>query len=326
MTKSIEKGSMGQDQAAEQTQEQPRNDGPRPKAELPEIMQWQTKMRRGEDGKAFTSDVKAPDGTHHRLKEGENFVITRGEGGDYEAAIVGADGEKTILRESLASKKAKLEKEDKEKIEEHRKYLEGVFQEEREKEAKGVFDTYKSETSQKKETSEEAPETKQENEPPFDKERLNKIMGECSKKGASFGRDVNLDDEDRKQIEAANQFVEQTIDKAVENDGEWKKFKELKAELDSKGALLGFKFPPPWLIDGGENAGVLEKKGGKGEAQIVVPSKVYNAFYYKETVRQIRDGYVESSNNVIRGESAHHLSDRLKKLAYFVKETEGKKQ
>ena len=221
-----------------------------------------------------------------------------------------------------------MEKEGKEKIEEHRKYLEGVFQEEREKEARGVFDTYKSETSQKKESSEETLETKQEEELPFDKERLNKIMGDCSKKGATFGREINLDDEDRKQIEVANRFVEQAVDEAVENDGEWKKFEKLRDELASKGHILSFTFPPPWLVNGGENAEVREEAGDKTKKEstkIIVPSRVYNAYYYKGTVQQIRDGYVNSSNNAIRGESARHLSDKLARLAYFVKETEGKK-
>jgi hypothetical protein len=103
--------------------EQKIESGNRPAVELPEILQWQTKMRKGEDGKAFTSDVKAPDGTNHRLKEGENFVITRGENGDYEAAIVNEDGEKMILRESLANKKDRLGQEDKDELEKLRESL-----------------------------------------------------------------------------------------------------------------------------------------------------------------------------------------------------------
>jgi len=293
---------------------------------VPEWSLWQPKIARGKDGRQRENSVKSPDGKTYEIKEGEQFVVEKGESGDYEAAIVGADGEKNILKESLASKKARLEKEDKEKIEEHRKYLEGVFQEEREKEARGVFDTHKSETSQKKENSEEAPETKQEAEPPYDRERLNEITKKCSKMGANFGKEVNLTDEDKRQIEIVADLVEKQIDKSVENDDDWKSFKKLEKELFSKGFIVG----NGWLVDGGKDASVQQRSGDyknkrESPTQIVVPSKVFNAFHYKErVVEEIRRVYLGSAEQ-IRGQSARGLASDLEQLKYFIKQTENKK-
>jgi len=316
-----------QEQLNSQEQEVPKEQipqkGNRPGGELPEWQLWQPKIVRGRE-----KSVKSPDGKTYEIKDGEQFVVERGENGDYEAAIVDADGQKTILRESLASKKAKLEKEDKEKIEEHRKYLEGVFQEEREKEARGVFDTYKSETSQKKENSEETSETKQEAEPPYDREQLNEITKKCSEMGANFGKEVKLTDEDKRQIEIVADLVEKQIDKAVENDDDWKSFKKLEKELLSKGLLIG----TGWLVDGGKDASVQQRSGDykknnrESPTQIIVPSKVFNAFYYKERViEEMRRLYLKPSAEQLRGQSTRGLATDLEQLKYFIKATKDKK-
>jgi len=314
-----------ENQETQSEQKTERGNRPVGAGSVPEWSLWQPKIVRGKDGQQRETSVKSPDGKTYEIKDGEQFVVEKGENGDYEAAIVGADGEKTILKESLASKKARLEKEDKEKIEEHKKYLERVFQEEREKEAKGVFDIYKSETSQKKENSEEIPGTKQEGKSPYNPERLNEITKKCSEMGANFGKEVKLTDEDKRQIEIVANLVEERVDKAVENDDDWKDFTKIKTELLSKGLLVG----DGWLVDGGENASVQQKSGDKNKkespTQIVVPSKVFNAFHYKDrVVRKIRDRYLKPSDEQIRGQSARGLASDLEQLKYFIKQTEGK--
>ena len=61
---------------------------------VPEWSLWQPKIVRGKDGQQRESSVKSPDGKTYEIKDGEQFVVERGENGDYEAAIVDKDGKK----------------------------------------------------------------------------------------------------------------------------------------------------------------------------------------------------------------------------------------
>jgi hypothetical protein len=97
--------------------------GNRPGGSLPEWQLWQPKMMRGKDGQQRESSVKSPDGETYEINDGEQFVVEKGENGDYEAAIVDKDGKKNILRESLASKKTKHEQQDREELDRLRESL-----------------------------------------------------------------------------------------------------------------------------------------------------------------------------------------------------------
>jgi hypothetical protein len=202
------------------------------------------------------------------------------------------------LRESLASKKSKHEQQDKEEIDRLREGL-------------GL----------EKEDSQETPETRQENKPPYDRERLIEITKKMAKRGALFGKDVNLDDEDKKQIEMVSQLVEEQINEAMKNDEEWKSFEKLESELVSRGIMLA----DASYVDGGENASAHQREGDQSKRespiQIVIPSRVYNSRYYRDVVRGTRDGYLKPSAEAIRGQSVKGLRDNLSSLSHFIKET-----
>lgn len=270
----------------------PQPEGNRPKAELPEWQMWQPKVVKGKDGQLQENSVKSPDGTTYQIREGEHFVVNRGENGDYEAAIVGPDGKKNVLHESLASRKAKQEQQDKEEADR----LRGELQEGSEKST------------------------------PYDRERLNDLAKKLSQKGALFGREVVLEDEDKKQLGIVCELVGGKINEAMKDSADWKNFQDLERKLTSKGYLMAGKFPPSWLVNGGENAQVQERAGDKKKneapVQIVVPDQVYNAYYYREVARQTRSDYIETSAEAMRGQSVKGLREDLSRLKYFIKETE----
>lgn len=255
---------------------------------LPEWSLWQPKIEQGKDGQQRESSVKSPDGKTYEIGEGEQFIVEKGKNGDYEAAIVDANGKKTILRESLVSREAETQKQDQE-------------EKDRLRESLGL-----------------------EKKVPYDRERLNKITNACSR-GTHFGLEVNLDDEDKRQIEIVNGLVEEQITEAMKDDEEWKKFEKLEGEILSKGAMLMHNS----YVDGGENAHTHQVDGdrSKGESpvQIVVPSRVYNAHHYMTIVRDTRKLYLKPSARDIRGQSASFLGENLNQLKYFIKQTEGKK-
>ncbi|MDP3882843.1 MAG: hypothetical protein Q8Q48_02190 [Candidatus Staskawiczbacteria bacterium] len=300
MAKSLEQFNP-EDQESQPEQKVEGGNRPTGAGSVPEWSLWQPKVVRGKDGQQRESSVKSPDGKTYEMKDGEQFVVEKRENGDYEAAIVGADGEKTILRESLASKKTKHEQQDKEEMDKLRKGF-------------GL----------EKEDSQETAEAKQE-EQPYDRERLVEITKKCAKKGALFGKDVNLDDEDKRQIEIVSNLVEEQINEAMKNDEEWKNFKKLENELTSKGIMT----TDASYVDGGENAHVQQREGdkSKGESpiQIVVPSRVYNSRFYRNVVSGTRDNYLKPSAEAIRGQSVKGLRDSLSSLSYFIRATEGKK-
>ncbi|MFH1129558.1 MAG: hypothetical protein V1686_02375 [Patescibacteria group bacterium] len=104
------------------------NETKRPGGVVPEDTLWQSKIETGKNGQRTEKGIVAPDGTYHELQEGERFIINKGEKGDYEAVVLGINGEKRILRKSFAQEKAEREQEDKEKLVEVRKRL-GIEQE-----------------------------------------------------------------------------------------------------------------------------------------------------------------------------------------------------
>jgi len=110
--------------------EQPKQEKPaetterkRPGGSMPEWSLWKSRVEPGEGGQLKEKGVRAPDGTYHQLQEGEKFVINKGEGGDYEAVIIGQNGEERVLRKSAAKEKAEREQQDKDKLAELRKSL-----------------------------------------------------------------------------------------------------------------------------------------------------------------------------------------------------------
>ena len=280
------------------SQEQIPKKGNRPGGELPEWSLWKPKVVRGKNGQQRETSVKSPDGKTYEIKEDEQFVVEKGENGDYEAAIVSADGEKIILRESLVSKEKKHEQQDKEESDRLRESL-------------GL----------EKENSQETTQEKQEEEPPYDRERLNEIAKKCAEKGALFGKDVNLDDEDKKQIEIVTKLVDEQINEAVKDDEEWKNFEKLQSKLVKEGIML----VSACYVDGGENAQVHERRGDKTKkeapVQIVVPSRVYNAHYYKNVAQETINLYVKPSNEAMRGQSVKGLRENLGRLKHFIKAT-----
>lgn len=99
-----------------------------PGGPVPEWSLWELRNIRGADEQMKESGVRAPDGTYYELEEGERFVISKGEQGDYEAAIIGPNGKERILRKSKTREKAEIEQQDKEKLVALRKQL-GASQE-----------------------------------------------------------------------------------------------------------------------------------------------------------------------------------------------------
>ncbi len=261
----------------------------RPEAKVPEWQLWQEKLSKDEKGKMFARGVRSPDGNYHKLEKGEKFVINKEDDGDYEAVALGPDGSKRVLKESLSAQKARVGQENEE-----------------------ALATVREKIEQGKET-------------PYDRERLIEITKKCAERGALFGKDVNLGDEDKRQIEIVIQLVEEQINEAMKNDEEWKNFEKLENELTSKGIMT----TDASYVDGGENVHVQQRKGdkSKGESpiQIVVPSRVYNLRYYRNVVNGTRDHYLKPSAEAIRGQSVKGLRDNLRSLSYFIKETERKK-
>lgn len=129
--------------------EQPKQENPagaterkRPGGAAPEWSLWESRVEPGEGGQLKEKGVRAPDGTYYQLQEGERFVINKGEGGDYEAVIMGQNGEEKVLRKSIAKEKAEREQQDKDKLAELRKSL-GIEQEateETQKQSQKIFD------------------------------------------------------------------------------------------------------------------------------------------------------------------------------------------
>lgn len=129
--------------------EQPKQENPaeaterkRPGETVPEWSLWESRVEPGEGGQLKEKGVRAPDGTYYQLQEGERFVINKGEGGDYEAVIIGQNGEEKVLRKSTAKEKTEREQQDKDKLAELRKSL-GMEQEatgETQKQSQKIFD------------------------------------------------------------------------------------------------------------------------------------------------------------------------------------------
>src|SRR3989344_2930516 len=94
-----------------------------PGGSVPEWSLWESRVAQGSDGQMKETGVRAPDGTYHKLQEGERFVINKGERGDYEAVIIGPNGEEKILRKSAVKEKTEREQADKDKLEALRKSL-----------------------------------------------------------------------------------------------------------------------------------------------------------------------------------------------------------
>src|SRR3989344_5163073 len=132
-------------EAEEPKQEKPAEttEGKRPGGAVPEWSRWESRVEPGEGGQLKEKGVRAPDGTYHQLQEGEKFVINKGESGDYEAVIIGQNGEERVLRKSVTKEKAEREQQDKDKLAELRKSL-GIEQEttaETQKQSQKIFDS-----------------------------------------------------------------------------------------------------------------------------------------------------------------------------------------
>ena len=115
--------SLEKEKPPEGQEVQQENQGNRPGGSIPEWQLWQPKVVRGKNGQQRESSVKSPDGKTYEIKDGEQFVVESGENGDYEAAIIDRAGKKNILRESLASKKAGHERQDREELDRLRESL-----------------------------------------------------------------------------------------------------------------------------------------------------------------------------------------------------------
>lgn len=114
----------------------------RPGGVIPEWSLWESRVEQGEGGQLKDKGVRAPDGTYYQLQEGERFVINKGEGGDYEAVIIGQNGEERVLRKSAAKERVERGQQDKEKLAELRKSL-GIEEEatgEASKQSQKIFD------------------------------------------------------------------------------------------------------------------------------------------------------------------------------------------
>lgn len=114
----------------------------RPDGAIPEWSLWEPRVEQGEGGQLKEKGVRAPNGTYYQLQEGEQFVINKGESGDYEAVIIGPSGEERVLRKSATREQAEREQQDKEKLANLRKSL-GIGQEatvETQKQSQKIFD------------------------------------------------------------------------------------------------------------------------------------------------------------------------------------------
>lgn len=166
-------------------------------------------------------------------------------------------------------------------------------------------------------------EQSKEKELKINKEILNNITNKCSVKGACFGREVNLRNDEIEQLEIVDTLSETLIDKYKKNN-EWKEFESKKNELSKKGIMGGFKgFPPSWLIKGDELTEHVELKG----SSITVPQNIYNTYYWTETIKQFHEEIndakktnpLDQNRRKNYGRNTRELSKYLKDLAHLLK-------
>jgi len=119
----INSQALSQFTPEENKSEKVKIDSPKLPDDVPEWTLWELRVVPDPDGKMKETGVRAPDGTYHQLQDDEKFVINKGEKGDYEAIIIGPNGEEKILRKSAVREKAEHEQVDKGKVEALRKKL-----------------------------------------------------------------------------------------------------------------------------------------------------------------------------------------------------------
>lgn len=278
----------------------------RPGGAVPEYSLWEPRIEIGKDGQKKETGVRAPDGTYYKLEEGERFVINKEEKGDYEAVIIGPDGEEKILRKSFAREKAESEKRDEGKLAEIRKNL-------------------GREQQRTTDIAQEQPEKNLNNEQTnllkkLDRGLLRKIVEETTGvQEVRYGKEFNLDNDKREQLRTAAQIVKNFLE-SKKQDSRWTKFQKLMEEGQKRGLIMDFKFPPAWLVDGGKDAEVQKIKLADGRAGIQVPSEIYNLYYWDARADELSEE-AETSDNMLKGRSAKHLNKNLVELSGFFKES-----
>lgn len=70
-----------------------------PRVDIQESSLWSVSVVKEPDGNIREAGFTDPNGVYTELEEGDRFVINKGKKGDYEAVIIGPNGERTVLRE-----------------------------------------------------------------------------------------------------------------------------------------------------------------------------------------------------------------------------------
>lgn len=147
----------------------------------------------------------------------------------------------------------------------------------------------------------------------LDRDRLNKLVRECSKPGALFGVNVNLGQTDREQIELVAE-ISNVLMKPFKETRQWKQLQDLITQQSSKDDRLVFSLlmPPKWLKDGGEKAPV--KLVGN---EIQVPTTIHNLYRLNGRAESAVETSKWRSNQ--KGLDANSLGQELSELAHFLK-------
>ena len=155
----------------------------------------------------------------------------------------------------------------------------------------------------------------------LDRDRLNKLVEKTSPPGALFGRDVKFEKEDREQIELLVSKAERLIEAAKQNDLEWRRLEDTIEDLEKKGYIQSFVFPPTWLIKDGDPTTKVKVQEKNGVYQIVVPEKTYNIYYWDKKVEHLKK--VASLNDeALNGRSANSLAQNLREIAHLLKSSQ----
>ena len=147
----------------------------------------------------------------------------------------------------------------------------------------------------------------------LNKERLNELIETASMKGARFGFELKLTDEDRASILKIADHIENRILEQINADLKWREFKNLETDLHSKGFLGSGVFPPSWLINGGPTARVEATYLTGHRTTITVPEYIYNAYYWLGRAEDLR-----LSASMHSGENAKYFAVELRDAVHFL--------
>ncbi len=160
----------------------------------------------------------------------------------------------------------------------------------------------------------------------LDRVRLGQITQKALEPGALFGRDFDLSDSDREQLQMVVTGAETNLAQGY-LDPAWQEFESLMKEGDEKGVLMAFATHqgtnvPAWCIDGGEAAVVKKVRLNDGDRPAIeVPTRVFNLYHWTRTIESLKQ-FVTTSSKTLKGTSTKKLGSDLSNLSHLIHEPE----